>query len=161
MILFSFPLDNREESDNEDWEARENSRTHSVKFSEDSNADKETPFVRQNTPHPKELKAKAHKLFSKDKKDDDTLFALSEEVRKLTRTKDVAECVLTNASSTVAAHRNVAQQHHRAATWHTKQRDGNCCSNGKSKQCCVAQRRKCKWKKKEALMAWKLILNWI
>lgn len=25
----------------------------------------QTPFVRQNTPHPKELKAKAHKLFSK------------------------------------------------------------------------------------------------
>lgn len=73
--------DNREESDNEDWEARENSRTHSVKFSEDSNADKETPFVRQNTPHPKELKAKAHKLFSKDKKDEETnLFPLAEEV---------------------------------------------------------------------------------
>lgn len=26
-----------------------------------------TPFVRQNTPHPKELKAKAHKLFGKTK----------------------------------------------------------------------------------------------
>lgn len=25
----------------------------------------QTPFVRQNTPHPKELKAKAHKLFAK------------------------------------------------------------------------------------------------
>lgn len=25
----------------------------------------QTPFVRQNTPHPRELKAKAHKLFSK------------------------------------------------------------------------------------------------
>lgn len=29
----------------------------------------QTPFVRQNTPHPKELKAKAHKLFSKGKND--------------------------------------------------------------------------------------------
>jgi hypothetical protein len=27
----------------------------------------QTPFVRQNTPHPKELKAKAHKLFGKGK----------------------------------------------------------------------------------------------
>lgn len=25
----------------------------------------QTPFVRQNTPHPRELKAKAHKLFTK------------------------------------------------------------------------------------------------
>lgn len=79
LLKFSSPADNREESDNEDWEARENSRTHSVKFSEDSNADKETPFVRQNTPHPKELKAKAHKLFSKDKRDEE-MSALSEEV---------------------------------------------------------------------------------
>lgn len=77
-------IDNREESDNEDWQAREESRTHSVKFSEDSAIDKETPFVRQNTPHPKELKLKAHKLFSKDKKgeDDSNLNPLSEEVSK-------------------------------------------------------------------------------
>jgi len=73
--------DNRDDSDNEDWQAREESRTHSVKFSEDSATDKETPFVRQNTPHPKELKLKAHKLFSKDKKDDDSqLNRLPEEV---------------------------------------------------------------------------------
>jgi protein scribble len=50
----------------EDWEEREASRTHSVKFSDPQDQDsKETPFVRQNTPHPRELKAKAHKLFSK------------------------------------------------------------------------------------------------
>ncbi|KAJ3641605.1 hypothetical protein Zmor_028105 [Zophobas morio] len=50
----------------EDWEEKEASRTHSVKFSDPQDQDnKETPFVRQNTPHPKELKAKAHKLFSK------------------------------------------------------------------------------------------------
>jgi hypothetical protein len=30
----------------------------------------QTPFVRQNTPHPKELKAKAHKLFGKGKTSD-------------------------------------------------------------------------------------------
>jgi protein scribble len=62
----------KEESDSEGWEEREASRTHSVKFSEDSNVDKDTPFVRQNTPHPKELKLKAHKLFAKDKKDTDS-----------------------------------------------------------------------------------------
>ncbi|EEZ97547.2 hypothetical protein TcasGA2_TC011397 [Tribolium castaneum] len=50
----------------EDWEEKEASRTHSVKFSDPQDQDnKETPFVRQNTPHPRELKAKAHKLFSK------------------------------------------------------------------------------------------------
>lgn len=71
-------------SDSEAWEERESSRTHSVKFSEDSGiADRDTPFVRQNTPHPKELKLKAHKLFSKEKnKIDDgaNLDTLSEEV---------------------------------------------------------------------------------
>lgn len=71
-------------SDSEAWEERESSRTHSVKFSEDSGiADKDTPFVRQNTPHPKELKLKAHKLFAKEKnKADDggNLDTLSEEV---------------------------------------------------------------------------------
>ncbi|XP_070507220.1 protein lap4 isoform X5 [Chironomus tepperi] len=72
MDLSDITQDNRDDSDNEDWQAREESRTHSVKFSEDSATDKETPFVRQNTPHPKELKLKAHKLFSKDKKDDDS-----------------------------------------------------------------------------------------
>ncbi|XP_012268422.2 protein lap4 isoform X3 [Athalia rosae] len=57
-------------SDDEGWQEREASRTHSVKFTDDApDADKETPFVRQNTPHPKELKAKAHKLFSKGKND--------------------------------------------------------------------------------------------
>nr|XP_029711878.1 protein lap4-like isoform X16 [Aedes albopictus] len=75
--------ENREDTDSEDWEEREASRTHSVKFSEDSNADKDTPFVRQNTPHPKELKLKAHKLFAKEKRSDDmsggNLDTLSEE----------------------------------------------------------------------------------
>ncbi|XP_015111709.1 protein lap4 isoform X2 [Diachasma alloeum] len=57
-------------SDDENWQEKEASRTHSVKFTDDApEADKETPFVRQNTPHPKELKAKAHKLFSKGKND--------------------------------------------------------------------------------------------
>ncbi|XP_012226059.2 protein lap4 isoform X3 [Linepithema humile] len=55
-------------SDDEGWQEREASRTHSVKFTDEPpEADKETPFIRQNTPHPKELKAKAHKLFSKGK----------------------------------------------------------------------------------------------
>ncbi|XP_076672832.1 scribble planar cell polarity protein isoform X4 [Andrena cerasifolii] len=57
-------------SDDEGWQEREASRTHSVKFTDEPlETDKETPFVRQNTPHPKELKAKAHKLFSKGKND--------------------------------------------------------------------------------------------
>lgn len=76
--------DDENSSDSEAWEEREHSRTHSVKFSEDSGQfDKDTPFVRQNTPHPKELKLKAHKLFAKEKnKADDggNLDTLSEEV---------------------------------------------------------------------------------
>ncbi|XP_039314899.1 protein lap4 isoform X3 [Solenopsis invicta] len=55
-------------SDDEGWQEKEASRTHSVKFTDEPpEADKEIPFIRQNTPHPKELKAKAHKLFSKGK----------------------------------------------------------------------------------------------
>ncbi|CAH2981809.1 unnamed protein product [Chilo suppressalis] len=53
------------DSDNDDWEEKEASRTHSVKFTEDVPETRETPFVRQNTPHPKELKAKAHKLLGR------------------------------------------------------------------------------------------------
>ncbi|XP_031364656.1 protein lap4 isoform X9 [Apis dorsata] len=57
-------------SDDEGWQEKEASRTHSVKFTDEPpETDKETPFVRQNTPHPKELKAKAHKLFNKGKND--------------------------------------------------------------------------------------------
>ncbi|KAJ8719039.1 hypothetical protein PYW07_016595 [Mythimna separata] len=52
------------DSDDENWEQKENSRTHSVKFTEDMPEVKETPFVRQNTPHPKDLKAKAQKLLA-------------------------------------------------------------------------------------------------
>ncbi|KAG7309718.1 hypothetical protein JYU34_004211 [Plutella xylostella] len=52
-----------QDSDNDsNWEEKEASRTHSVKFKVDDSEAKETPFVRQNTPHPKDLKAKAHKL---------------------------------------------------------------------------------------------------
>lgn len=76
--IFQF-TDNREDSDNDDWETREQSRVSQVKFSDDSATDKDTtPFVRQNTPHPKELKAKAHKLFGKDKKDDEILTTMVE-----------------------------------------------------------------------------------
>uniref|UniRef100_A0A182FMI8 PDZ domain-containing protein n=1 Tax=Anopheles albimanus TaxID=7167 RepID=A0A182FMI8_ANOAL len=56
------------DSDSDNWEEREASRTHSVKFTEDFGADRDTPFVRQNTPHPKELKMKAHKLFAKERR---------------------------------------------------------------------------------------------
>ncbi|CAG9857264.1 unnamed protein product [Phyllotreta striolata] len=55
-----------DEEDDEDWREREANRTHSVKFTDAQEKDnRETPFVRHNTPHPRELKAKAHKLFAK------------------------------------------------------------------------------------------------
>lgn len=69
-----------QDSDSDGWEEREASRTTSVKFTDDSQMDKDTPFVRQNTPHPKELKMKAAKLFGKGKSNEDNnLDALSEE----------------------------------------------------------------------------------
>ncbi|XP_050665192.1 protein lap4 isoform X4 [Leptidea sinapis] len=55
----------RDRDSDDDWQEKEASRTISVKFSEDTSEAKETPFVRQNTPHPKELKAKAVKLFTR------------------------------------------------------------------------------------------------
>ncbi|XP_041968103.1 protein lap4 isoform X23 [Aricia agestis] len=55
----------RDQDSDDDWEEKEASRTISVKFTEDMPEAKETPFVRQNTPHPKELKAKAVKLFTR------------------------------------------------------------------------------------------------
>ncbi|XP_030757853.1 protein lap4 isoform X4 [Sitophilus oryzae] len=55
-----------DDATSDDWQEQEASRTHSVKFTDPQDKDnKETPFVRQNTPHPRELKAKAHKLFGK------------------------------------------------------------------------------------------------
>ncbi|XP_072950094.1 protein lap4 isoform X15 [Epargyreus clarus] len=54
----------RDRDSDDDWEEKEASRTISVKFTEDVSEAKETPFVRQNTPHPKELRAKAHKLLA-------------------------------------------------------------------------------------------------
>ncbi|XP_071051212.1 protein lap4 isoform X3 [Onthophagus taurus] len=58
------PDDTRDEDS--DWEEKEASRTHSVKFSDPQDQDnRETPFVRQNTPHPRELKAKAQRLLAK------------------------------------------------------------------------------------------------
>nr|XP_034828453.1 protein lap4-like isoform X7 [Maniola hyperantus] len=55
----------RDRDSDDGWEEREASRTISVKFTEDVPEAKETPFVRQNTPHPKDLKAKAVKLFTR------------------------------------------------------------------------------------------------
>ncbi|CAL1673692.1 unnamed protein product [Lasius platythorax] len=92
-------------SDDEGWQEREASRTHSVKFTDEPpEADKETPFVRQNTPHPKELKAKAHKLFSKgksesrsestDDQDVSQTFGLDKvESETLVNTVDMPQCV--------------------------------------------------------------------
>lgn len=70
--------ENQEDSDSENWKSRDNNSR--VKFSEDSESEREqTPFVRQNTPHPKELKLKAHKLFAKEKSKQEELETLSEE----------------------------------------------------------------------------------
>ncbi|KAM7362435.1 scribble planar cell polarity protein isoform 4-T6 [Cochliomyia hominivorax] len=60
-----------QEPDSEGWEEREASRTHSVKFNADIPIqDKDTPFMRQNTPHPKELRDKAKKLLAKNRTDE-------------------------------------------------------------------------------------------
>ncbi|XP_067616411.1 protein lap4 isoform X6 [Eurosta solidaginis] len=87
------------ETDSDGWEDREASRTHSVKFSEDSTQEKDTPFVRQNTPHPKELKAKAHKLFAKDRSrvDDANLDTVTEESSKFC----ISGAHRTGANSTI------------------------------------------------------------
>nr|XP_017092752.2 protein lap4 isoform X16 [Drosophila bipectinata] len=63
------------ESDSEPFEEREPSRTV-VKFSEEATQEKDTPFVRQNTPHPKDLKAKAQKLKVERSRHDDNLVNL-------------------------------------------------------------------------------------
>jgi protein scribble len=64
-------ISNDEDAEEEEdvWEDQEDSRTTSVKFTDDvqNEKTKETPFVRQNTPHPKELKMKAKQLFGKGK----------------------------------------------------------------------------------------------
>ena len=54
-----------------DSDAADPHRSSFVKFAEDSDGDedKETPFVRHNTPHPKDLKAKAQKHFKGKKID--------------------------------------------------------------------------------------------
>lgn len=72
------------ESDSEPFEEREPSRTV-VKFSEEATQEKETPFVRQNTPHPKDLKAKAQKLKVERSRHEDNvnLVTLPEEVSGL------------------------------------------------------------------------------
>ncbi|XP_043213961.1 protein lap4-like isoform X2 [Amphibalanus amphitrite] len=68
-----------------DWDPAEASRTSVVQFQgqgsadEDGDSDKESHFVRQNTPHPRELKAKAHKLFAKGKNVDGSMLAHSED----------------------------------------------------------------------------------
>ncbi|KAL3279114.1 hypothetical protein HHI36_016628, partial [Cryptolaemus montrouzieri] len=56
-----------------------------------------TPFVRQNTPHPRELKAKAHKLFSKGQN------SLDDSDLQNTTAHD---------SMTEAVNQVVAEQHH-------------------------------------------------
>merc|ERR1712012_438685 len=64
-------LDHRNDDHDDDHEdqAMANNRQSVIKFKdvEDEDLERETAFVRQKTPHPKELKAKAHKLFGNKK----------------------------------------------------------------------------------------------
>nr|CAD7439036.1 unnamed protein product [Timema bartmani] len=101
------PADNKhEESDDEGWEEREASRTHSVKFTDDVDSDvgKETPFVRQNTPHPKELKAKAHKLFGKGKPGDSKISQLDEMDESASSSRQQSEEAQPEVPSEQSAH---------------------------------------------------------
>ncbi|KAJ1522122.1 hypothetical protein ONE63_002433 [Megalurothrips usitatus] len=107
-----------DESDDEGWEEREASRTHSVKFVDDgpNDQDKETPFVRQNTPHPKELKAKAHRLFTKGGKSPDSKEtedpdpqSSDQPVQKDGFKEDEAASVHSNHSSDEATRENAAE----------------------------------------------------
>lgn len=55
----------------------------------------QTPFVRQNTPHPRELKAKAHKLFSKGQNSLEESDLQPEQVVEAINQNLVAEQVVT------------------------------------------------------------------
>ncbi|ALC46143.1 scrib, partial [Drosophila busckii] len=106
------------ESDSEPYEEREPSRTV-VKFSEDATQEKDTPFVRQNTPHPKDLKAKAQKLKVERSRHEEhvNLVALAEEngtktVETVTPTE--TRTIANNqqpAAVAVTATNNVQQTH--------------------------------------------------
>lgn len=50
----------------------------------------QTPFVRQNTPHPRELKAKAHKLFARGQT------SLEDSSEQQSHSESVAEAINTN-----------------------------------------------------------------
>lgn len=103
----------QQDSDSDGWEEREASRTVSVKFTDDSQIDKDTPFVRQNTPHPRELKMKAQKLFGKGKVDqqqqqESNLDALSEE--SSSRQQSLNRAVTGSDSGTFAMDDQLAQK---------------------------------------------------
>ncbi|KAL6262507.1 hypothetical protein P5V15_005306, partial [Pogonomyrmex californicus] len=113
-------------SDDEGWQEREASRTHSVKFTDEPpEADKEIPFIRQNTPHPKELKAKAHKLFSKgksesrsestDEQDVSQTFGLDKtESESLVNPVDMPQSVSEQEEHVKCS---IAQEHHKTPTF--------------------------------------------
>lgn len=88
-LLLPFAAARDLESDSEPYEEREPSRTV-VKFSEDASQEKDTPFVRQNTPHPKDLKAKAQKLKVERSRHEENanLVALPEEVNDTRRSSE-------------------------------------------------------------------------
>ncbi|KAK6629848.1 hypothetical protein RUM43_003668 [Polyplax serrata] len=94
-----------EESDEDGWREKEASRTTSVKFtdnidSEKDELNKETLFVRQNTPHPKELKAKAQKLFGGKGKITDLKVGGDEEGEdKIPHNKDLDGYKMSNSAT--------------------------------------------------------------
>ncbi|XP_023036382.1 protein lap4 isoform X16 [Drosophila willistoni] len=86
------------DSDYEEHNSRENART--VTFPDVPNQEKNTQFVRQNTPHPKDLKAKAQKLKVERSRHEENanLVALPEEENgiKLAETPTEARPVANN-----------------------------------------------------------------
>ncbi|XP_075148446.1 scribble planar cell polarity protein isoform X3 [Haematobia irritans] len=101
------------ESDSEGWEERESSRTHSVKFNTDvPTHDKDTtPFIRQNTPHPKELRDKAKKLLAKKGTDDggDNLEPLSEEKQPMLGKQDFSSTTVESTTSPSSMEQSLKQ----------------------------------------------------
>lgn len=65
----------------------------------------QTPFVRQNTPHPRELKAKAHKLFTKGQnslEDSDLQSETTTITTTTTNTNPISSTTTTTATLTTA-----------------------------------------------------------
>ncbi|KAH1020683.1 hypothetical protein HUJ04_010298 [Dendroctonus ponderosae] len=88
----------------DDWQEQEASRLHSVKFTDPQDQEnKETPFVRQNTPHPRELKAKYTKFAGKGNSHGNSSFEDSDH-----HPDGIANPVLNDLEATEAINLHVA-----------------------------------------------------